>query len=473
MRESATFRLRDGQKKAVDRVCLESKADGVWRVLLVSPPGSGKTVMAMEYVRRAREAGISRILFAVHREELRAQVLAYDSGLTVETIQTLVSRGTFPPADLVIIDEAHHYVADSWASIFEAYPRARMMGLTATPERADGRPMGGNIWHAMVVAAHYPELVADGRLADCKTVRPDQFIGSDLARDPVEAYLEHAPGRQGFVYVRYVQEAKALAAKFTARGVTAEVIAGETGTEERKKRLDRFKSGTTRLLVNVFVLTEGVDVPAASVCIMARGCGHRSTYLQMVGRVLRPHPGKDYAVLLDLPGVSHLHGLPIMRREYSLGAGIRNPGEKSVAVKDCPQCGAAMHPAVMICDCGWRFEVQQRQKPKIWSLELVEAWAGDQTPDDAKKREYRRLRRFAQSRGWSIGWVVKEYTKLFGQAPGITDVSPEERKAEHQRLLTLAHKRGYQKPTGWAAWAFKRTFGVWPPHANTKTRRTG
>ena len=464
--------LRSYQKRAVDEVCLASKSPGIHRTILVAPTGSGKTVMAMEYIRRARKAGVKGVLFVVHRDELKQQVKAYDPDIIVENIQTLVSRETFPDAQLVLVDEAHHYAAKRWAALFAAYPNTRMLGLTATPVRADGKPLGSRgMWQRMVVGAQYPDLVKAGHLVNCKVVRPDSYLGSNLAEKPVQAYLEHTPGEQGFVYVRYVEDAESLSGDFKIAGVTSEVIHGDLAMDERRARVQRFKDGQTTLLINVHCLTEGVDVPQASVCILARGCGHPSTYLQMTGRVLRPHASKSHATLIDLPGVSHLHGLPLIARDYSLEHGIRQAGDKSISVKDCPACGRAVHPAILTCDCGHRFEVEERWKPRIFSLELQSCWAGDETPDDAKGREYARLRKLVKSRGWSIGWVVKKYKELFGSAPSLADVTPEERRAEHLRLLELAKKKGH-KP-GWASWLYRETFGVWPAHASTRTRRTG
>ena len=473
MRESTRgIEKRSYQRQAVNNVCLATKTPGIYRVILVMPTGAGKTHTAMMYVSRARAAGVENILFVVHRDELREQVRKYDPDLIVETIQTLVSRETFPDVGLVIVDEAHHYSSDVWSKLFLAYPETKMLGLTATPVRGDGKPLGSKgLWQRMVVGATYPDLVKAGFLVNCKVVRPESYLGSNLGQDPVKAYLEHTPGEQGFVYTRYVADAEKLKSQFELEGVTSEVIHGDLPTDERRARVQRFKDGKTTLLVNVHCLTEGVDVPQASVCILARGCGHPSTYLQMTGRILRPHASKSHATLIDLPGVSHLHGLPLIARDYSLEGGIQQAGEKSVGVKDCPQCGNAMHPVVRTCDqCGFRFEIEARWKPRIYSLALESCWAGDETPDDAKKAEYQRLRAFAKSKGWSIGWIVKEYKRVFGEKPSLHDVTPSERMAEYQRLLALAKKKG-NKP-GWASWLFRETFGAWPPRASTRTQRT-
>ena len=453
---------RSYQKTAANKGCLEWKTPGIYRILIVAPTGAGKTVMAMAIVEKARKAGVKRILMVVHRDELKRQVQQYDSDLIVESIQTLVSRETFPDVGLVIVDEAHHYAADKWSRIFDAYPSTRMLGLTATPARADGRGLGGpGRWQRLIVAAQYPELLEAGYLVNCKVIRPEVYQGSNLGKDPVEAYLEHTPGQRGFVYTRYVADAERLKERFGLKGVTAEVIDGDLALDERAKRIERFKAGETTLLINVHCLTEGVDVPAASVCLLARGCSHSSTYLQMVGRVLRPHPSKKNATLIDLPGVSHIHGMPLDARDYSLESGIKRASGGSGGVKQCPSCGSAFHPAIMRCDnCGFKFSVEPRWKPKVYSLELEERWAGDATPGDVKHREYKRLRKLARAKGWSIGWVVKCYKKLFGTAPCLDDVTEDERMDELGRLLKLARKKG-NKP-GWAMYLFRETFGSWP-----------
>ena len=124
MRESTRgIEKRSYQRQAVNKVCLATKTPGIYRVILVMPTGAGKTHTAMMYVSRARAAGVENILFVVHRDELREQVRKYDPDLIVETIQTLVSRETFPDVGLVIVDEAHHYSSDVWSKLFLAYPK--------------------------------------------------------------------------------------------------------------------------------------------------------------------------------------------------------------------------------------------------------------------------------------------------------------------------------------------------------------
>ena len=117
---------RSYQKASANKGCLEWKTPGIYRILIVAPTGAGKTVIAMAIVEKARRAGVKKILMVVHRDELKRQVQQYDSDLIVESIQTLVSRETFPDVGLVIVDEAHHYAADKWSRIFDAYPSTRM-----------------------------------------------------------------------------------------------------------------------------------------------------------------------------------------------------------------------------------------------------------------------------------------------------------------------------------------------------------
>ena len=108
----------------------------------------------------------------------------------------------------------------------------------------------------------------------------------------------------------------------------------------------------------------------------------------------------------------------------------------------------------------WELDQHVSKRNKVFSLELEERWAGDATPGDVKHREYKRLRRLARAKGWSIGWVVKCYKELFGTAPCLDDVTEDERRDEFSRLLKLARKKG-NKP-GWAMYLFRETFGSWP-----------
>jgi superfamily II DNA or RNA helicase len=265
------------------------------------------------------------------------------------SIQTLLAREHRPMAQLIIWDEAHHASegAEEWAKLLDAYPNVHMLGLTATPERSDGAGLAP-LFDDLVVGATVRQLTDLGHLVPCEMVRPDKLLESGhLAQPPLDAYREHALGRQGFLFAKSVEEAQRYAQEFTDAGIRTVAIHAKTPAIERSAALELFREGRVKLISNVYVFTEGTDLPMASVCILARGASTAGIYLQMVGRVLRPHAGKRSAVLIDLRGVSHEHGPPEEERLYSLeGRGIRR------AAATCKVCGSLIE-AYPCAQCGY------------------------------------------------------------------------------------------------------------------------
>ncbi|MDP3767923.1 MAG: helicase-related protein, partial [Dehalococcoidia bacterium] len=295
----------------------------------------------------------------------------------------------------------------------------------------------------------------------CLAFAPTEDLGTGkLAQCPVEAYKRYGEGRLAFCFVSYVEQAGDVAAAFVEAGVAAEVIHGETNGRDRKEILWRFKAGETRVLVNVYTMTEGIDVPQASCCILARNVGHVSTYLQMCGRILRPSDGKADAVLIDLAGAVHRHGLPTEDRVYSLtGEAMSVKRERSLTV--CRTCGYTLVSGPPQCPrCGAELG-RKIQLPRIYDFELKAVFAGSQTPLEARERECQRLCRLADEKGWSASWVATEYGKLFGAPPPTAWLDREKLKAEFVRLVNLGREKGY-KP-GFAKARFQAVFGSWGP----------
>ena len=324
--------LRDYQSRAVEDVRTHW-ASGVRAVCLVAPTGAGKTRMGEELI-----ADCGPVVWVAHRRELIQQTakrLASRFGSTavgvimpgeyarprarvqVSTVQTLLARATRPPAERLVLDEGHHYAAEDWRALAESYGTVPTLGLTATPERQDGKPLG-DIFERLVVSASYSELIAGGYLVPARVHRPDAMLGNDLAQDPVTAWRLYSEGSRAFVFCGRVADAYAWAQKFRDVGVVAAVIEAGTAKGERDDALARFSAGKVRVIVNVNTMTEGVDVPDARTVILARAFGHVGGYLQAVGRALRPAKGKPDMILIDLTGTSRRHGLPTDDRVYSL-----------------------------------------------------------------------------------------------------------------------------------------------------------
>jgi hypothetical protein len=217
------------------------------------------------------------------------------------------------------------------------------------------------------------------------------------------------------------------------------------------------------VLINVFVLTEGFDAPATEVCIIARGCTHTGTYLQMVGRVLRPAPGKTAAILIDLAGVSWSHGLPTEDRAYSLDG--KKPISSSGTLKVCPACGGCYAPdGARECPfCGHVTGDDSRtvRAPKIYDMELAEVFSGADTPEEYQRREWDRLVLLCVTKKWSLSWASKQFKELFQRNPPGEWFSDEQRRGVFASFRELGMRRGF-KP-GFAAVRYKEMFGAWPP----------
>lgn len=312
----------------------------------------------------------------------------------------------------------HHYAADDWGALLRSYSGSTILGLTATPERSDGRPMGkaaGGIFTSLVVVAQIKELQALGHLVHVDTVRPPAPQG-ELAAHPVAAYLEHAPGEMAFCYCANVLHAEQTAQEFIAAGVPAAVIEASTPKALRTMILASFKAGAIRVLCNVYTLTEGVDVPEASVCIIARGCGSGAMYRQMGGRVLRPFPGKKRALVLDLRGAVYQHDLIESDLVYSLeGEAIRRAaGETPIALSTCKACGAVYKAGPPACPrCGAK--APPPPAPKVKRAEL--GTTGRIATMDEKRAAYARFIATAKARGYNPHWASHQYKAVFGMWP--------------------------------------------------------
>lgn len=302
-------------------------------LLVVGPPGLGKGELACEVIQRHVAQG-NRAIFVVHRREIVLDVAArlrrrglkpgvivggeirQDSLVQICSVQSLLSLKNRPAASLLVEDEEHHYRAEQWADVNDMYRSARKIGFTATPWRADGVNTAG-LYDATIVAASYSELIAAKALTPCRVLRPDHCLGQDLAIAPLEAYQRHARGPT-IVFVRTIDEAEKQVGLFRAAGIHTESVTQSTPKKERDRIVTAMKKGGLNVLVNVQVFTEGTDIPALQTGILARGCGHVGVYLQTTGRLLRKHKGKHEAILIDLTGASHEHGMPTDDRDYSV-----------------------------------------------------------------------------------------------------------------------------------------------------------
>jgi superfamily II DNA or RNA helicase len=371
------FTLRDYQQDLISKT-FAAWSSGMRKVLLQLSTGGGKTIIFAVVASELTCRG-EGVLVVAHREELilqaadkmavttgvqpgiiKAGYKPTDSLIQVGSIQTLARRKTYPKAELVIVDEAHHASAASYRKLLDAYPNALILGVTATPRREDGYGLR-DVFDHLVCSISTLELITLGYLTEYKLIAGFKYskhkvpqkrdftkkeleqVASDYKPEEVlKQWNNFCAGKKTILFAVNVMHSKAIAAKFRAAGISCEHLDGETPQSERKAILDRFKSGTTKIISNCAILTEGFDCPDSEAVVIARPTTSVTLWLQMLGRVLRPAPGKNYATILDMTDNWFRLGRPCDNREWSLDPVCCDPD--TLGVRCCPSCHHAFKP---------------------------------------------------------------------------------------------------------------------------------
>lgn len=340
--------------------------------MIVLPTGCGKTFTALELVARCMDGG-GRVLWLAHRGELLTQPLrslkkgwphhgrfagivkasrndsrcrcvfgSFDTLKKKSRMAELLSHGDF---DLVVVDEAHHAPAATYRRVIRSAKGGRVLGLTATPHREDGKDLGDD-WDIVYsypvtdaikegylvppMAAHLqiPEVDAKSLAMLDDDAQGAALIAAQVVSHTVEAltteahlatalparksspsaYIDPRP-RRWFVFTASVEQARLTAEALAAAGVRARHASGETSPDERAGLLAALSAGRLDVLCSPMIFTEGTDCPAVDGILLARSCAAWSTYVQCVGRGLRLFEGKTDCLLLDLVGASQVHDL--------------------------------------------------------------------------------------------------------------------------------------------------------------------
>ncbi len=453
--------LRDYQLRAINGV-RDAFRSGARAPLLVLPTGGGKTVVFSAIAAAAVARG-RRVLVLAHRRELVRQAGAKlgaagvahgviapgfePTGYAVQvgSVQTLARRLGKPQYarfDLIVADEAHHAVAGQWAAILAAHPEARLLGVTATPERLDGKGLGieaGGPFDAMVEGPSVAELVAGGFLVPTRVFAPSgapdlsgvatrggdyevgalaQVMGNrHLIGDAVAHYARLAPGLPAVAFCVSVQHAEDVAAAFRDGGWRAKAVNGDTPTADRDAALAGLATGDVQVLCTCDLISEGLDVPAIGAAVLLRPTKSLGLYVQQVGRGMRPAPGKDALVVLDHAGNTLRHGLPADARTWRLGGRARR-FSGTAPVRECPQCNAVHGAAAPACpECGHEYRKTERDLATVEG-ELHEIAAAKAVAMRAQRlrmlplrrlledaRTEADLREIAAARGYKAGWV--------------------------------------------------------------------
>lgn len=392
--------LRDYQVKLVEGARRHYK-NGCKSVLIQSGTGSGKTVTSAHILKSTAERG-RRCLWIVHRREIIMQAsrtfwdLGIDHGLimggnvvdrdaqvhiaSVQTLARMLDR--LPEYDFICTDEAHHSPGSQYQALYQRFPDAWRLGLTATPWRLDRQGLGP--WYEQIVCGpSIASLIERKALAPYRMFAPSQpdlsgvhivagdYNGKEVAAvmdkpklvgDVVRHYQRLAPDTRAIVFASSLDHSRHIVHQFREAGYTAEHVDGGDDNEYREAAIARFRSGATQILSNFSLFDEGFDVPAVETVIIARPTQSLSMYLQQVGRGLRYVEGKT-AIILDHAGNADRHGMPDEEREWTLEDRERRPrGEKtSILVRRCPECFTVHRPASHCPECGYQHPVQPRQ----------------------------------------------------------------------------------------------------------------
>lgn len=379
------YELRDYQVSFVGRI-RGAFGRRKQRVLAVSPTGSGKTVMFAHVVSGAASKG-NRCVIAAHRTEIVDQISdaltemgvphgriqgqhkRSDEPVQVAMIQTLANRiDDLEAPELIVFDEAHHAVAKTYTSILKQWPRSKVLGVTATPLRLDGKGLG-RVFDAMVVGPTTNELIKAEWLASYDYLAPPMkadltgisVIGGDYAEDELaeamdkaaitgdafEHYVEHLQGRSAIVFCVRVSHAENVAKYFADRGIRAASVDGEMNRHDRRDRILGIGNGKYQILTSCSLISEGLDVPSVGGVILLRPTMSLALHLQQIGRALRPKAGGASAVVLDHVDNIKKHGLPDAPHIWTLEDQPKRHGTEI----ECPVEGCGL---VFINRPNWR-----------------------------------------------------------------------------------------------------------------------
>ena len=323
-------------------------------IMVQMPTGTGKTHLLAAVVREFLSRSGMRVWIVAHRRELVEQieetVARYgmdreDWTVRVFSIQWL-SRNWKKMQEapgLIVIDEAHHALAETYRELWKRYPEVKKLGMTATPCRLNGKGFT-DLFDALVVSWSIAEFIRKGWLSafDYVSIRADsreqrmidslKKRGADgdyqakemnevlnrqvSIRRLYESVERYACGKKGIVYAVSIAHARQIAACYSAHGVETVAIDSKTPASERRELVEGFRQGRIKVLVNVDIFSEGFDCPDVEFVQLARPTLSLAKYLQQVGRGLRKSGDKESCMLIDNVGLHRIFGLPVRERDW-------------------------------------------------------------------------------------------------------------------------------------------------------------
>jgi superfamily II DNA or RNA helicase len=475
--------------------CRNAFQSGRKHILMVAPTGFGKTVTTAAIAdltsRKGKKVGIimsgRTLVFQMSDTLVDARVphtvLMNDSDHVFDPNETVavISKDTFSARrnsslalsgyqpDLWIVDEADVCISDDWQQILKLAPLR--IGMTATPCDGEGKGLG-HTYDELIVAAQYSELIKDGRLVDVPNTkcyspsRPSlaglKVSGGDFNQKSAGALMD-TPQLVGDVVKHWlllgedmptlvccVSKAHTVHVcnEFRKAGVAAEYVIDSTSQEEREEIFKKTRDGANKVIVNCATLTRGFDLPEIGCLVIAKPTKRLRTYIQMVGRALRAHPSKGYAILIDHSGSVWEHGWPTLDRHWSLDTDKKvedlpanNKSREEQPERFCPKCTALLPKNAKVCPnpaCGYQ-KTTLGQPAKTADGKLVSVKKKEVADKSSTKTPHQKvwsqMLGMAAHRGMGYQQAAAIFKKKTGVWPDGAGVSPIPEK--HQRKLKV------------------------------------
>lgn len=381
-----------------------------------------------------------------HRQELKEQHEALFRNLGIENVRvsmilTEANRlGQYPTPAMVVADEAHLSRSNSWMRVIEHY-NTWTVGLTATPVRLDGKPLG-DVFDTLIEGVDVKWLIEHGNLAPYEYYAPTlietdglrtvagDYVVSDLEKlmneraiygDVIGAYRRFADGERAIAYCVSVDHARQTRDAFRNAGIRAEYLSAGTPAGRRKQILDDFRKGLFDVLANVGIISEGVSIDEVSVCLLLRPTESVALGIQQMMRCMRYLPGKT-AKIIDFVGNYTRIGLPDDDREWSLGEPLKRKqrldGNGDFYIRTCPECYMTFKTAPVCPYCGAEYPLHPREIKAREEIELKRITAEEMARVEAEKKKARMEQGRAQT---------------------------------FEELVAIGKAKGYRNPSYWAA----------------------
>lgn len=317
--------MREYQKR-ISQEALES-LEHHDRIVVASPTGSGKTVTALQGILPGLKG---KSLWVTHRKELLDQVKLHRvEGLDIRMIQALRIIKDY---DNVIIDEGHHVCASQYATLFERFQRAKFIALTATPYRMDGEGLGSCGFSAIIHGPDVYELTVLGFLSECRVLVSATEEQKAWEVNAAASVIHRNFKTSSLVYCRTVEDAWLTSKALKKLGIRAASVDADTKPKDRIKACHELQRLKLKALCNHTIFTEGYDAPAIDLLVLNRLTASRCLWRQMIGRGLRPSPGKAECLVLDLAGNGITHGSIYDREIFNLDGSVQRTESRTLAM---------------------------------------------------------------------------------------------------------------------------------------------